>query len=1076
MTGKHGTKRRLWRSDDDYFDAQSVQARSIGISSDGRRIKTTVNRICARVEDSARTDWQHCFQPSIADQQYLPQGRKRYVNSDHNIRTWVSDGRPQEYLEQLMYREGRRGLNATCTRCPPGRLGDAVYRCRDCFHSGVYCRDCFRDAHSNLPCHRGEFFNGSFFERVLPADLGVQLCVGHDDGTRCSVGSVQPHFTILDTTGIYVLDILFCRCEKSQPERTQLLRAGLFPSTSRRPRTAATFTLLEEHDHLASHGKMSPYEHYNALQQMTDAWGISIPKSKYKPWLRITRKHGYMLLMKRAGRGCEENGVATTSGGQLAILCPACPREGVNIPPNWQTLPPAERQRYMLILMMDANFRLSNIRRSSTLDPGLGTGLAYLVESSAYQEHYSKYKAQTDISTCSGFKTLEMAEKKDATGLRSTGLCMCACARHEMIRPQGVGDLQKGERYCNMDYIAMSAALRVKLDRFYSYDVACQWCINLTDRLKDIPTHLRPLPGVKLSYGVPKCHAKGHILACQCCFSMGLQLGVGNTDGEGIERVWAGINHSAASTKESLPGHRHDALDRRMATHNWEKLTRLGKRLHGSLTKAISCYEAQLADFEDFSVKISNSQLDKWEKSASDWEQGLTGDRKSTTPYWREREYVREKELINALNEEDRKSGNEAIHDINVVGFLAIGLKIENNQRDIVNLLTCEDKDASHIVDEIQNKRLTMKRMLQEFRSVQQTYMPFLATLLAARAGEREGDIETERLYLPSALPARLRDRCLDAAAAKEDRMRETQCFTALEEIRAVQRAVSQVRTFKTRNVRGTKRSGRSFDLIKRLSLKGKAAAGKYRAAHGALTNLRGQGEWMLLLRQLDDKDIRGLSSEVFADELSGIDYEDAPASAGEKRKRLGTGKGMKPADVLLGGNNFLMSWIWMVDGALETSGEDELNGVIRVEWLKCRARVARASEEMELLRDERARTLASLEYEAKEWDQRMSGWSGIDPALADGIAAYSAKQAYGRRRLADHFKAMWMVDAPAKAARVLDRIDVEEPDLTDDENEEEAAPASALQGPLPGLREQLTDSTAHVQYTLLTPQTFNSS
>ncbi|KIY61132.1 hypothetical protein CYLTODRAFT_323585, partial [Cylindrobasidium torrendii FP15055 ss-10] len=332
-----------------------------------------------------------------------------------------------------------------------------------------------------------------------------------------------------------------------------------FSSTSRRPQTAATLTLLEEHDQLASHGKMSPYEHYNALQQMTNACGIDIPKSKYKPWLHITREHGYILLMKRAGRGCKENGIATTTGSQLAILCPACPREGVNIPADWKhshlrngntilflcsnaLLIIARRQRYMLILMMDANFRLSNIRRSSTLDPGLGTGLAYLVEDSAYHEHYLKYKAQTNISTCSGFKTLEMAEKKDATGLRSTGLCMCACARHKMIRPQGVGNLQKGERYCNMDYIAMSAARNIGLDRFYSYDIACQWNINLQDRMKGLPAYLWPLPDVKLSYGVPKCHAKGHVLSCQCCFSMGLQLGVGNTDGEGIERVWAGIN------------------------------------------------------------------------------------------------------------------------------------------------------------------------------------------------------------------------------------------------------------------------------------------------------------------------------------------------------------------------------------------------------------------------------------------------------------------------------------------------------------------------------------------------------
>ncbi|KIY60547.1 hypothetical protein CYLTODRAFT_460724, partial [Cylindrobasidium torrendii FP15055 ss-10] len=254
---------------------------------------------------------------------------------------------------------------------------------------------------------------------------------------------------------------------------------------------------------------------------MTDAWGVSNPKSKYKPFLRIIREYGFVLLMKRGGRGCVKDGVATTAHGELAIQCLACPRENVNIPADWRS----DRRRYMLILMMDANFRLSNIRRSSTLDPGLGTGLAYLVADDPYREHYQKYKAQTDISTCSGFKTLEMAEKKDATGLRSTGLAMVACARHELIRAEGTGDLQKGERFCNMDFVAMSAAQGINLDRFYSYDVACQWCIHVMERIKELPTQLQPPPGVKSSYGVPKCHAKGHILACQCCFSMGLQLG-----------------------------------------------------------------------------------------------------------------------------------------------------------------------------------------------------------------------------------------------------------------------------------------------------------------------------------------------------------------------------------------------------------------------------------------------------------------------------------------------------------------------------------------------------------------------
>jgi hypothetical protein len=48
---------------------------------------------------------------------------------------------------------------------------------------------------------------------------------------------------------------------------------------------------------------------------------------------------------------------------------------------------------------MDANFRLKNRMRSTeAADPGLHTGLAYLVENEPYIEHVSKYASQKDVS------------------------------------------------------------------------------------------------------------------------------------------------------------------------------------------------------------------------------------------------------------------------------------------------------------------------------------------------------------------------------------------------------------------------------------------------------------------------------------------------------------------------------------------------------------------------------------------------------------------------------------------------------------------------------------------------------
>lgn len=50
------------------------------------------------------------------------------------------------------------------------------------------------------------------------------------------------------------------------------------------------------------------------------------------------------------------------------------------------------------------------------------------------------------ISTCVGFQALLNMLTKNSKGLRATGMAAVSCARHQMLRPLGLGDLQKGER------------------------------------------------------------------------------------------------------------------------------------------------------------------------------------------------------------------------------------------------------------------------------------------------------------------------------------------------------------------------------------------------------------------------------------------------------------------------------------------------------------------------------------------------------------------------------------------------------------------------------------------------------
>ncbi|ESK82675.1 hypothetical protein Moror_11175 [Moniliophthora roreri MCA 2997] len=62
-----------------------------------------------------------------------------------------------------------------------------------------------------------------------------------------------------------------------------------------------------------------------------------------------------------------------------------------------------------------------------------------------------KHTSQDEISHCVGFSAIWNANHKKLKGLRATGVGAVTCARHELFRLNGIGDLQKGERYINMD-------------------------------------------------------------------------------------------------------------------------------------------------------------------------------------------------------------------------------------------------------------------------------------------------------------------------------------------------------------------------------------------------------------------------------------------------------------------------------------------------------------------------------------------------------------------------------------------------------------------------------------------------
>lgn len=51
----------------------------------------------------------------------------------------------------------------------------------------------------------------------------------------------------------------------------------------------------------------------------------------------MIREYRNIIGYEYAGRPFHKSGIAGTRDGELAFLCPVCPRPGVNLPDDWET-------------------------------------------------------------------------------------------------------------------------------------------------------------------------------------------------------------------------------------------------------------------------------------------------------------------------------------------------------------------------------------------------------------------------------------------------------------------------------------------------------------------------------------------------------------------------------------------------------------------------------------------------------------------------------------------------------------------------------------------------------------------
>ncbi|KDQ31598.1 hypothetical protein PLEOSDRAFT_1036768, partial [Pleurotus ostreatus PC15] len=886
---------------------------------------------------------------------------------DNPLLVWVSE--IDSFVEEFLRLEGRGDIGTSPIICHECREAEGTFRCPQCFNTRLSCQNCLIERHRTNPFHIVERWNGRFFERQTLRALGLRVQLNHLQGDPCPLADTafNEAFVVISLHGIFTINLDFCNCTQGVSKSAQLLRARLFPATTVEPRTAATFEVLRLFQLLTFGSKVSGYEFYQSLVRLSSNLRESVPE-RYTAFMRIVREWRHIRLLKRSGRGHDPTGVSGTKEGECAVLCPACPHPGKNLPSDWQ-VEPRKQWIYSLFVAIDANFRLKRLAASNDIrDPGLNRGYAYFVDE-------KKYKAFLDASgnfppeepsTCNNYDAVKLASVRGGKGMTASGVGTIECSRHDMKRPLSVGDLQLGERYCNMDYLYFSSLRNHSPNVVVtSYDIACQWARNLQARAASYPKELVGPRFTQLSikYLVPKFHLYAHRNECQNNYSFNLTPNVGRTDGESPERGWAAMNPVASSTKEMGPGSRRDTLDDHFGDYNWRKVIILHESLLRKAQEALQMRSEHVKAFQAFSEGLPKETVAGFSQLVWAWE----ADAKMTNPYEPALQTISQARIRLELAEEDAAAAEReavgGIHDgVSPSVFIAQGLDLQDQQR-----------------TQIIERRNRLRRRILAWRGVQDLYMPGVTSL---RASEAEADIHTDaeslKLYLPSEVADRLPVRSI---ADYEWRLRYGQAFDSLGDLRRNLLVLSSMYQSKDRYSRGQFHNTRSVMLVKNVQTRVNAAASKYRTcrvALHALGTVLGKSGWEQVLRPLLDADVRGLR-----------DGEDASQSEGRRT----------------------LSWIWATERTNEAELTEGMNEVaLRIEWCKSRARAQRWQEECILLSEEMRRVIQFHEWQAKKWEERALA------ATEEGPRAYAWRQEHTRQTLMMQCRSAWK-DVPALMA-----------------------------------------------------------
>ncbi|KIY52531.1 hypothetical protein FISHEDRAFT_69789 [Fistulina hepatica ATCC 64428] len=329
------------------------------------------------------------------------------------------------------------------------------------------------------------------------------------------------------------------------------------------------------------------------------------------------------------------------------------------MPDGWEENAYVLDYTHALFLATDTNFRLCRRNVGSAEDVPFINGTGYFVNRMGLIDHVEKWKhLKQEKSDCVSHDAVNSADTRETHGMDVTGIVTIDCARHDCKRPLGVGELQKGERYVNVDYILHSTLHNSRA-----------WFIDMAQ--------------VTWNWLVPKFHLIAHVLKCRLNFSFNFERDVGHTEGEAPERNWGSLNPLASQMKEMGPRNWRDCLEYHLGNRNYKKKARGGEHILQKFKAAIPMRAAHLELLKDFETSLNAAEIAAWTAEVEAWE----SDHSQPNPYEPKLKPLMQRDVRLCLAEEEKAEATRAAalghirSKLTAQKLLLQGLELEELQR-----------------------------------------------------------------------------------------------------------------------------------------------------------------------------------------------------------------------------------------------------------------------------------------------------------------------------------------------------------------------------------------------------------